>query len=415
MIRDTSSGTNGNGAVDLDSNVREPDTKARALRGGKNTPGFIPSRVCIHGFRATAWTLVSALLFAGLLSSCSDGGKTAADKDTAEPVFPVTVTHVITSNISSKLSVSGTVAALPNQDVRVSSQVAGRVDHLAAAVGDAVRNGEILATIDSQSYRQRLAQAEAAVSQAQANLSNAEFAESRDQTLFERGIVAKKYLEADKAQAAVAQGAVKQMQAALALAQINLARTQVRSPIAGLVVKRFVSDGEQVNGTAAEPIYEVADLHEVELYANVPATYFSQIHVGETLPVTTDALPGKTLHGQIVAISPSVDPTTNIGIVRIRMANPAGALRLGMYLSANIAIEAHQNVLVIPLEALYRNASNRAEVYRIEGQWALATPVEVGIATNNRAEIVSGVHDGESIVLSGAYGFGARTQVKVQP
>ncbi len=355
-------------------------------------------------------------LVGGFWAGCGRGVRPGDSATQASQAFPVTVTEVKRGDISAMLNVSGTIASLPNQDVRVSSLVAGRVIRLTAAEGDQVRKGELLAQINSRPYQERLAQANAAVAQAQANLHNAEFSQARDQTLFERGIVAKKYLEADMAQVAVGKGALQQAQAALAIAQLDVARTKVYSPLTGVVVRRFVSDGEQVDGTAAQPLFEVANLDRVELYASVPATYFGDIHVGEVLSLSTDAFPGKTFAGRIVAIAPFVDPATNVGVVRIRMPNPGGLLRLGMYLSARISIETHRNVLVVPLEAIYRNGSNTPEVYRVQGSLALAQPVELGIQTNSEAEIASrGLHAGETIVLKGGYGFGARTPVKVEP
>ncbi len=358
--------------------------------------------------------VLAVLLMVGWAASCTGGGKEDGAAAAPHP-FPVTVTVVKRGNISALLNVSGTIASLPNQDVRVSALVAGRITHLTAAQGDSVRRGEVLAQIESQPYLERLAQAQAAVAQAQANLRNAQLSETRDQTLFEHGIVAKKYLEADMAQVAADQGALQQAQAALALAQLDVERTRVRSPLTGVVVQRFVSDGEQVDGTAAQPVFEVANLNQVELYANVPAMYFGDIQVGETMPLTTPAFPGRTFEGRIIAIAPSVNPSTNVGVVRIRMANPDSLLRLGMYLSAKIPIETHRNTLIVPLQAVYRNGKNVPEVYQVQGTVALAQPVQLGIQTNTEAEIVSGVHEGETIVLTGGYGFGPRTPVKVEP
>src|SRR5207248_1359220 len=125
------------------------------------------------------------------------------------------------------------------------------------------------------------------------------------------------------------QAALQQAGASLSLARLQLSRTEVHAPLNGTIVKRFMSDGEQVDGTAASPIFEVADFRQVELFGNVPANYLGRIRTGQILPVSSDAFPGKTLRGRIVAISPAVDPATNVGQVRIRISNPQGQLRLG--------------------------------------------------------------------------------------
>ena len=115
-----------------------------------------------------------------------------------------------------------------------------------------------------------------------------------------------------------------------------------------MVVKRLLSAGEQVDGTAAQPVFEVANTSEVELFGNVPALYLNKIRVGQALPISTEAFPGKVFASRIVAISPAVDPATNVGLVRIRMANGAGLLRLGMFLTAAVPLETHHNALVAP-------------------------------------------------------------------
>ena len=78
---------------------------------------------------------------------------------------------------------------------------------------------------------------------------------------------------------------------------------EIKSPIAGQVVKRMVSVGEQVDGTAAQPIAEIANLDRVELAANVPAEYLSRIRVGQSAIVATDALEGRTFPGSVLAIA----------------------------------------------------------------------------------------------------------------
>ena len=86
-----------------------------------------------------------------------------------------------------------------------------------------------------------------------------------------------------------------QAEAALSLARLNLARTDVRSPLTGMIVKRLLSVGEQVDGTAAQPVFEVASTSEVELFGNVPALYLDKIRVGQALRISTDAFPGKSI------------------------------------------------------------------------------------------------------------------------
>jgi membrane fusion protein (multidrug efflux system)/multidrug efflux system membrane fusion protein/cobalt-zinc-cadmium efflux system membrane fusion protein len=360
-------------------------------------------------------TLTLALL---LMPSCSK--KSAGDEDAggdeaaANVVAEITVTRVERADIQSTLSVSGTISALPNQDVRVSSLVPGRVAHMAVAEGDHISEGQVLAKIDDRPFHDQVRQAQAAVDQAKANVDNAELSLQRNQKLLERGIAAQKDFEDARTQSAVNKALLNQAEAALSLAQLNLTRTDVRSPLTGMVVKRLLSTGEQVDGTAAQPIFEVANTAEVELYGNVPALYLDKIRVGQALSISTDAFPGKVFQGRIVAISPAVDPATNVGLVRIRIASGAGRLRLGMFITAQVPLESHRNTLVAAIQAVYRDSDGNPEVYRVEGEKAEAVPVTLGLETKDRVELLSGAQEGETIILGGGYGLPAHAKIKVK-
>lgn len=359
--------------------------------------------------------LAIALALAAFLASCSrhsasdegEGGAVAANAE-------VTVTKVTRADIRETVTISGTVAAPPNQDVRVGALVSGRIAEMKVAEGDAVQSGQLIARLDAHPYHDQLLQAEAARQQARATLENAQLARKRNEDLFQRGIAARKDFEDARTQESVAAATLGQAEAAAQVAHLQLARTEIHSPLTGRVAKRFVSVGEQVDGTAAQPIAEVANLSEAELLGNLPAAYLSKLRMGETLDIASDALPGKSLSGKIVAISPAVDPATNLGLVRIRITNSAGALRLGMYLTAQIAVADHRNALTTLPEAIYRDEKGQPHVYRVEKDKATATDVTLGIQNKDSVEIVSGVNEGDTIILTGGYGLPDTAKVHLQ-
>ncbi len=359
----------------------------------------------------------AAVLAALGLPECSRNPRAAEDENAsgAEAVAEVTVVQVRAEEISAVVSVSGTIAAPPNLDARVSAQVPGRVGKMLVAEGDRVSRGETLAKIEEGPFQDQLRQAEAAVEQARATLENARLNRERNDNLFQRGIAARKDVEDARTQQSVSEAALRQAEAARELARLQLARTEVRSPLAGTVVKRFLSVGEQVDGTAAQPIVEVADLAQVELLGNAPAVYLGKIRGGQSLPIVTEAFPGKNFTGRVVAISPAVDPSTSLGLVRIQIANPAGLLRWGMFLMAQIPIETHPHALVIPRQAVYRDEKGQAQVYRVKGSSAEAVAVKLGIEAADRVELLEGVAAGDTLILAGGYGLGAQSKIKVKP
>jgi RND family efflux transporter MFP subunit len=348
-----------------------------------------------------------------IICGCSGGGGEGGD-EAEQMVAQVTVTRVTRADIEQTATLSGNVVALPNQDVKLSSLVAGRITALDVAEGDRVHDGELLATIESHTYEDQLRQADAALAQAQATLQNAQENLKRNQTLYQRGIVAGKDLQDAQLQVTVAEATEHQDAAADETAKAQLNRTRIASPLNGVVAKRFVSVGEQVDGSGAQPIIEVANIREVDLAGSLPAPYLGKIHVGEAIPVSSDSFPGKAFAGRVIAISPTVDPATNVGSIRIRIANPGGDLKLGMYLTAQVPVEKHANALTVPPQSIYHDETGATQVYVVQGDTAKAAPVKIGIQASDRVEILSGVKAGDTVILTGGYGLGDTTKVKIQ-
>ncbi len=363
-----------------------------------------------------AWTslYLAGLLAAALNFGCSKNAG-SADEGAKEETAPatVTVTQVARGDVSRILQLTGTVAAPPNRDVKVSSLVAGRIAGLTVAEGDRVETGQVIAKIDDRTYRDQVTQAEAGVAQAQANVDNTKLNLARNEDLVQKGIAARKELEDARALVQVAEASLKQVSAALSLAQLQVTRTEIHSPISGTVVKRFASVGEQVDGTAATPIVEAASLAEVELMANVPAADLRRLRAGTPVQLTSAAFAGRQFTGHVVAVSQAVDPTTNAGLVRVRIPNANSELRLGMFLSAQIPIETHSKVLTVPAQSIYRDQEGKSRVFKVDGENATAVEVELGIETPDRVEILGGVKEGDNIILTGGYGLEDKAKVKV--
>ena len=372
-------------------------------------------RLSTRGF---GW-LVFGILGVCLSVGCSKGSKDpdeSAAKDEGT-VTAVTLTEVTRADISRLLQLSGSIAAVPNLDVKVSSFVPGRIAELKVAEGDKVSAGQLIAQIDDRSFRDQVTQAEAGKAQAEANVESAKLNLARNEDLVQRGIAARKDLEDARTESSVTAAALRQAVAALSIAQLQLARTEVRSPIGGTVVKRFVSGGEQVDGTAATPIVEVASLGEVELLANVPAADLSHLPMGRAVQLTSTAFPGKSFSGRVVAISQAVDPGTNAGLIRIRIPNGKGDLRLGMFLGAQVPVETHLKALVVPPQAIFRDEQGAARVFLVEGdkeKKAKASPVKLGIETLDHAELLDGAKEGDKVILAGGYGLTDGAKVSVE-
>ena len=167
---------------------------------------------------------VAAAGVALCLAGCSHQGASADEDERTSGTTAkaeVTLTRVTRADISQGLTLTGTAAALPNQDVKVSSLVPGRIASLKVAEGDRVHAGEVVATLDNRPYKDQLQQAEAAAAQAKASYENAKLSRTRNEDLFQRGIAARKDLEDARTQEAVAAAATRQADAALEIARLQ--------------------------------------------------------------------------------------------------------------------------------------------------------------------------------------------------
>jgi RND family efflux transporter MFP subunit len=353
---------------------------------------------------------LAALAACGLLLPACSHGKAEEEATTEVPTITAEVGKVTRQDMVQALTVRGAVAALPNEDVKISALVPGRVMVMRVAEGDRVADGQVVAEVDPQPLQDQQRQASAALESARAAADNARANLDRTQRLFEKGIAAGKEVEDARLQLATADAQIKQAQAALDAAGHQVTRTKVTSPITGIVVKRLVSVGEQVDGTAAQPILEVANVDRVELAANVPAEQLGKVHVKQSVVLTSDAYPDRTFPGEIIAIAPAVDAATNTALARIRVANPELLLKVGMFAQGRVTIEEHKNALVVPTGAIAREGDETA-VYVLSGDTATKTAVKIGIETQEFTEIQSGVTEGQSVLISNVHGLGEKAKI----
>jgi RND family efflux transporter MFP subunit len=343
-------------------------------------------------------------------------GKPAADEEIASadvPTIAAEIGTVARQDLIEPLTVRGPVVALPNQDVKIAAQVAGRVDRVSVAEGDWVKGGQVLAEIDPRPFNDQKRQAAAAVSQAKAAVESAKLNLDRTERLFQRGIAAGKEVEDARVQRAAADAALEQAAAAMDTADRELSRTHVTSPISGQVVKRLVSVGEQVDGTAAAPIVEVANLDSVEVAAGIPAEHLGRVKVGQPATILSDAYPGQPLAGQIIAIAPAVDAATNTALARIRLANTGRLLKTGMFVQARVGLSEHKGALTVPPSAIAKS-DGEAAVYVVSGDTATRTKVTLGLETAEAVEVLEGVKEGQRILTSAVHGLGERARLAPQ-
>ncbi len=358
--------------------------------------------------------LTAGLFLVLVLSGCNKRSADSEDPNSEGVAVPdVTVTKVTRAPIADNLIVSGNLAAPPNHDAKVAALVAGRISRVLVTEGSPVKEGEVLAELDTTLLNEQERQADAAVAQARATAENAKLALEREESLLGRGVSSRKEVEDARTQLAVTNAALKNAGAGLATAKAQVARALVRAPFRGTVVKRFAGVGEQVDGTAAQPIVEVAQIDTLELMGTVPAARLNEIRAGETFEFDAPDS-GNKIRAKVVAVLPAVDPATNNGTVRIQFDNPKHELKLGQYLTVELPLKGSAPRLVIPKQAIYPDQSGEPHAYKLSGDQAESVAVQVGIQTKDRAEILSGLNEGDTVILSGGYGLPEKAKVHIK-
>jgi len=325
-----------------------------------------------------------------------DDGSIAVDK--MSPLRQrLQIAPVQEQEIATQTQAPGSIEAMPEKLVKITPPLAGRITRLQRSLGDSVKAGDALFTLDSA----ELSTAHADDSKAKSALLQARQELQRQKTLFEAEIAAHKDYEA--ARAAFDQANSDAQASADKLAQYGASASSsrrdyvLRSPIAGTVIAMEGAQGGYWNDINA-PVMTVADLSTVWLSANVAERDLAQVAVGQTARITLDAWPGKSFEGKVAYVGAVLDPETRTVKVRVAIDNRAGAFKPGMFAHAGFA-GASRRALLVPASALLQSGpSTRVLVERIPLVFTPRT-VEVSASHGEQVEIVSGLKAGERIVV----------------
>jgi membrane fusion protein (multidrug efflux system) len=232
---------------------------------------------------------------------------------------------------------------------------------------------------------------QAEVQQAQANLTLARAKYERANELQGKGFISGQAKDE-------AENNLKVAEAALALANARLARTEIKAPFAGVIGLRSVSVGDYVKEGADMVNLESIDALKVDF--RVPEVYLKQVAVGQMLKVTLDALPGKSYDGKVFAINPLVDAAGRAMVIRAQVKNTDTALRPGMFARVRLITQATDEALVLPEQALVPQGDDQY-VYRVVEGKANRVKVVTGQRRDGMVEIVDGVAAGDLVVNAG--------------
>ena len=360
--------------------------------------------------------LATAAIILGFSNKRNQSAKPAAPVATATAPLEFLATDIFTvqpRDLRQMLRLSGSLRAV-NQ-AAVKAKVPGEVREVLVREGEAVKAGQVLIRMDASEYRFRLEQARGAQLAARGQLDIATKTRDNNKALLEKGFISKTAFDNAESQFNIAQANLESAKGALDVAQKLLNDTVIRAPISGLVSSRTVQPGEKVS--ADNRLLDVVDLNRLEMEAAVPASDILNVAPDQEVQVRIEGL-ADPLPGKVVRINPSTQAGSRSILTYIRIDNPKGVLRVGMFGEAQLTLAKKPGVLTVPQSAVQSQALDPF-VYAIENDRLVQRRVVPGLrgddGRESAVEIVEGLESGARIVRTNLGNLRPGSPVRIAP
>ena len=310
--------------------------------------------------------------------------------------LPGDLTVVEARDLRQTMALTGSLRAL-NQ-VTVKARVAGQVREVMAREGEAVKSGQVLLTMDPSEYQARVDQAQGALEAARGQVDIASKTRDNNQALLAKGFISQNAYTTAASQYDIARANLDSARGALDAARKSLNDTVIRAPLSGQVSSRTVQPGEKV--APDNRLLDIVDLRQLELAAAVPAAEIMRIAVGQKVQVGVEGL-AAPVPGTVVRINPATESGSRSIMTFIRVDNPTGVLRAGMFAEAQLTLADKTGALTVPQSAL-QSTAEKPWVYAIENGKLVQKMVTLGMrgrdADGIAVEVTSGLERGAQIV-----------------
>jgi RND family efflux transporter MFP subunit len=358
-------------------------------------------------------------LFLLILSGC--GNKNEEEKEES-PGVPVEVQTVSLDSISTENHISGSVVAGKSETVYVS--LSARCSSVPVEIGDAVRAGDVICTLDLKSFRDNYELAELNYKNAQQSYQDqsrlmdqqiAQIEKNYNDTvaLFEVGAASQ--IEVNNAKLALDSAEVNRT-SSLSQLEVTMKNAQntmdqitdtlknvdgsgnIKAPIGGTVVS--LSVGEDSYVSAGMAVAQIDSTNDMQISISVSETLIAKLHVGDMATVAVRAL-NQSFDGKIEDISKAADAANHLYTVKIAVPQEVKGLLGGMFAEVTLYTDSKDNTVVIPTEAILVKEDGQYVVLLNEDQTARRVPVQVGLIGTGVTEITSGLSGGETLVTVG--------------
>ncbi len=326
-----------------------------------------------------------------------------------ERLQPVEAASVISRPFGEELRLAGTV--VPFAEAKLAPRVMGRVSSVNVSVGQRVEHGQIMLTIDQADYLSALKQAEANLAMAEANsiqmesgYENAVINYQRMEELFRQGAVSKSQLETAKSQLAAAESGYKanraqiaQCRAMLEKARTDYINTEIKAPFPGVVARRMVETGEMVSQQS--PVFILIQDDPLLVKVHLPENLVVKVGLNQQVEVFVPAA-AKIFKGTVNTIAPLADPVTRAFAAEIKLVENSREVMPGMVADLIFRVKQVESALVVPSDALLEEDSGPG-LFVVEDGVALHRKVTTGITGGGYTQVLSGVRQGETVVVRG--------------
>jgi HlyD family secretion protein len=294
----------------------------------------------------------------------------------------------------------------PIDRIEIKSKASGQIEELPIEEGDLVQRGELIARLDQKDERAEVAQTQAYLDIAKAELKQAQSMFDRRNQLFQDNLISEEEQDQIELSLASARGKLVQATTALERAKERLNESIVRAPINGIILQKYVEKGQIIasgvsNVGGGTPIVDIADMSSVYIETGIDEIDIGKIQVGQPAVVVAEAYPELKFNGTIVRIAPEAKIEQNVTLfnVIVEVGNTDGKLKSGMNTDITISIVNRENVLLIPTIAIQAlteaeaQLNERVVLLKQENEF-VPHKVKIGLSNFKQTEILSGLTEG---------------------
>jgi RND family efflux transporter MFP subunit len=358
--------------------------------------------VTFLGF-VVALALVAALVFSGIAPRLrAHQALVELTNVTAAP--PVAVVRASRAAKAEEVILPANIQAFV--DAPIYARTNGYLKRWYFDIGAHVKQGDLLAEIESPEIDQQLQQAREDLNTAQANLHLSQITAERYTGLFKTDSVAKQEVDNAVQDAAAKSATVKSAQANVDRLQQLVGFEKVLAPFTGVLTARntdvgqLIQSGPSQGGTATRELFHVATVDKLRVFINVPQVYSHETKAGMHADLTVPELPGRRFTGTVVRTADAIDPATRTLLVEVDLPNAAGLLFPGAYAEVHFALKNNEQTLVIPATSLIFGTQGLRVPVIAPGSKISLLPVIVGRDFGTTVEILSGLPAGATIVAN---------------